>query len=176
MCSDCRNASRAARAVPEHLNHSRKSPGNSGEMHFPGANFLAPTKRNVSSGKCDVSPIGAPVQTSIPAGTTRAATERGYVLILSRLPIFAESDIFGRPASQLPSRGPTETLPLAYRRAGNCRFSLTITSMRRTIMGNIWPRSPGYETCTGQVACFRRRRRSRGLRCSIVDPALQIEE
>jgi hypothetical protein len=32
--------------------------GSPEEIHFPGTNFLVPTKRKVSSGKCDVSPIG----------------------------------------------------------------------------------------------------------------------
>jgi hypothetical protein len=36
-------------------------PGSPGEMHSSGNNFLAPTKPQVSSGKCDVFPIGSPL-------------------------------------------------------------------------------------------------------------------
>jgi len=57
-----------------HLDSRSRNPlGSPEEIHFPGTNFLVPTKRKMSSGKCDVSPIGDPRTTGCGMPATSAA-------------------------------------------------------------------------------------------------------
>jgi hypothetical protein len=54
---------------------TNKNPGRPEEVHSPGNKFLAPTKRQVSFWKCDVSPIGASEVTFRGSGGLQLVTE-----------------------------------------------------------------------------------------------------